>query len=142
MTTYTLAATVDRPYDATVERVRDLLGDAGFGVLTEIDLAATLHAKLGVEVVPRLILGACRPELAYRAVDADPRLATMLPCNVVIASERDGRTKVEIFDPIAMTSFSGAPDVANVAQDARTRLSAMLATLGETTEGAADAVGA
>ena len=142
MTDYTLAATVDRPYDATVRRVRGLLGDAGFGVLTEIDLAATLHAKLGVEVAPRLILGACRPELAYRAVDADPRLATMLPCNVVIASEGAQRTKVEIFDPIAMTSFSDAPDVANVANDARTRLSAMLATLGESTEGDVDAVGA
>ena len=66
----------------------------------------------------------------------------MLPCNVVIASERDGHTEIKIFDPIAMTSFSDAPDVANVARDARTRLSAMLASLGETTEGDSDAVGA
>lgn len=138
MTDFTLGTTIDAPYDAAVAEVRERLGDAGFGVLTEIDIAATLRAKLGVEVPPQVILGACRPQLAHRALDADPRLATMLPCNVVVASEGDTRTRVEVFDPAAMTSFSDAPAVAAVAAEARERLTTMLAALGEEIGGDTD----
>lgn len=126
MTDFTLSVTVDSPYDVTVARTRDLLADAGFGVLTEIDLAATLKAKLDVDIAPQVILGACRPPLAHRAVEADPRLAAMLPCNVVVASESPERTRVEIFDPEAMVSFSDAPGIADVARDARERLITVL----------------
>lgn len=128
MTDFTLTATVATPYDATVARVRELLANAGFGVLTEIDLQATLRAKLGVEVPPQVILGACRPQLAHQAVQADPRVATMLPCNVVVAGEETG-TRVEVFDPAVMTTFSDAPELAAVAGEARDRLSAMMTAL-------------
>jgi len=139
MTSFTLTTTVEQPYDAAVARVRHALGDAGFGVLTEIDLAATLHAKLGVEIPAKVILGACRPELAHRSLTADPRIATMLPCNVVVSSEGSTRTKVEVFDPAVMTSFSDEGDLAAVADEARERLTGMLVALGEPIEGDHDA---
>lgn len=125
MTSFTLSAVVPASYAETLARVRQLLGDAGFGVLTEIDLKATLHAKLGVDIPQQVILGACMPQLAYRALEADPRIATMLPCNVVVAADGGG-TRVEIFDPNAMTSFSPDAGVAEVATDARQRLTGML----------------
>ena len=129
MSDFTLRATVDAPHAETVARVRELLSDAGFGVLTEIDLAATLKAKLGVEMPPQVILGACRPELAHRALEADKRVATMLPCNVVVAETKKGRTRVEVFDPAVMHSFSDELDLVNVGNEARERLSGMLARL-------------
>ncbi|MFI5626789.1 DUF302 domain-containing protein [Nocardioides sp. NPDC051685] len=128
MISFTLTATVPAAYEATLERVRQLLGEAGFGVITEIDLAATLRAKLGVDIPQQVILGACMPQLAHRAIEADPRIATMLPCNVVVADEGE-ETRVEIFDPSAMTSFSTDAGVAEVAADARQRLSGMLEAL-------------
>lgn len=132
MAGYTLSTTVRRPYDETVEAVRSQLGEAGFGVLTEIDLRATLKAKLGVDVAPQLILGACRPQLAHQALEADPSIAALLPCNVVVRSVDDGTTVVEAFDPDAMTSFAGAEagsPLSAVATDARERLTAALAAL-------------
>lgn len=131
MTEFTLTSTVQAPYDETVARVRELLGDAGFGVLTEIDIRATLKAKLDVDVAPRVILGACRPPLAHRALEADPRIATMLPCNVVVSALDEGTTTVEVFDPAAMTSFSTSPVIAEVAGEARERLQQVLAALDE-----------
>lgn len=128
MTDFTLSETVPTPYDETVARVRELLADAGFGVLTEIDLQATLRAKLGVELPPQVILGACRPALAHQALQADPRLAALLPCNVVVAAEADG-TRVEVLDPAVMTSFSDAPALAALAAEARDRLSGMMEAL-------------
>jgi uncharacterized protein (DUF302 family) len=130
MTDFTLTATVSAPFDATLARVRDLLGEAGFGVITEIDLAATLRTKLGVEVPPQVILGACRPQLAHAALEADPRVATMLPCNVVVAAA-EGATRVEVFDPAVMHAFSDAPGIARVGAEARNRLTAMLGALEE-----------
>jgi uncharacterized protein (DUF302 family) len=126
MPDFTLTATVAMPYENTVERVRALLADAGFGVMTEIDMAATLQARLGVQTEPRIILGACRPQLAHRALAADPRVATMLPCNVVVAATGDG-TSVEVFDPALITEFS--PALVEVAGEARQRLSEMMNAL-------------
>lgn len=128
MTEFTMAATVPSGHDETVERVRGLLTDAGFGVLTEIDIRATLHAKLGIEVPPQVILGACRPQLAHRALEADPRVAALLPCNVVVAADGAG-TRVEVMDPAVMSSLSDAPDVARVAGEARERLTGMMDAL-------------
>lgn len=139
-TDFTLRTTLDAAYDEVVTRVRERLGDAGFGVLTEIDLQATLKEKLGVETPPQVILGACRPQLAHRAIAADDRVAAMLPCNVVVAAEDDGRTRVEVFDPAAMTRFSDADELAGVAAEARERLTGMLAALNE--GGGSDATGA
>ena len=134
MNDFTLSATVDASYDDTVARVRGLLGDAGFGVLTEIDIQATLRAKLDVEVPAQVILGACRPQLAHRALEADPRVATLLPCNVVVADAGNGRTRVELFDPATISLLSNDADIAGVASEARERLTGMMATLTSPTE--------
>ncbi|MDR1999381.1 MAG: DUF302 domain-containing protein [Frankiaceae bacterium] len=128
MTDFTLATTVREPFDAVLAQVRQRLADAGFGVLTEIDLAGTLRAKLGVDRRPHVILGACRPELANQGLDADERVAALLPCNVVVSEHPEG-TRVEVFDPAVMTTLSDAPGIAEVARDAAERLSGMLRSL-------------
>jgi len=128
MTEFTLVARRQESFADVLAQVRTALADAGFGVLTEIDLQATMQAKLGVELEPQVILGACRPPLALAALTADPRIATMLPCNVVVAAEGT-TTRIEAFDPAVMTSFSDDPALAEVAADARGRLSGMMASL-------------
>lgn len=129
MDTYTLRTTVDLPYDEAVSATRAALEDQGFGILTEIDLAATLKAKIDVDVAPQIILGACRPSLAYQALQIDPSIAAVLPCNVVVRSVDDARTVVEAFDPDAMTGLSGNGALDAVATDAKQRLTAALAAL-------------
>lgn len=130
MTQLTMKVTTAKGYDETVELVRASLGDAGFGVLTEIDIKATLKTKLDVDVEPQVILGACRPQLAHAALQADPSIAALLPCNVVVRTDGD-RTVVEAFDPQAMTAM--APDAAvelrDIAADARARLQGALETV-------------
>ena len=129
--TYTLSTVVDRPFDETLEAVRAALSDQGFGILSEIDLAGTLRAKIGAEIPPQVILGACRPPLAHAAVQAEPSIGVLLPCNVVVRAGEDGRTIVDAMDPDAMVSVTGNDTLAEVAADARARISAALATLGE-----------
>lgn len=135
MTDYTMRTTVARPYAETVEAVHAQLGEAGFGVLTEIDLKAALKEKLGVDVESQVILGACRPQLAHKALEAEPSIAALLPCNVVVRAVSDSTTVVEAFDPNAMMSFAASGkngDVLRaVATDARERLNAALAALEE-----------
>jgi len=127
---YTLSTTLARPYDATVEAVRAALADQGFGVLTEIDLKATLKAKLDVDVAPQVILGACRPQLAHEAIGIDPSIAAVLPCNVVVRALDEKTTIVEAFDPDAMTQLAGDA-LCDVAADAKKRLTEALAALTE-----------
>lgn len=130
MTEYTMRTTVARPYEATVEAVRTELGEAGFGVLTEIDIKATLKGKLDVDVAPQVILGACRPQLAHRALEVDPSIAALLPCNVVVRAVDETTTVVEAFDPDAMMSFASDGEYGGtlraVAAEARERLHAAL----------------
>ena len=130
MSEYTLSTTVAQPYPQTVEAVRAGLADQGFGVLTEIDLAATLRTKIGATVPPQVILGACRPQLAYEAIQADPSIASVLPCNVVVRTIDDTTTLVEAFDPNAMVNLSSTTAnhdaLATIATDARKRLTAVL----------------
>jgi len=126
---YTLTATVPGTFDGTVAAARDALAQQGFGVLTEIDLAGTLKAKLDVDIAPQVILGACRPPLAYQAVQADPSIAAVLPCNVVVRAVDESTCVVEAFDPQAMMSFSDSDAVRTVAEDARQRLTAVLRAL-------------
>jgi uncharacterized protein (DUF302 family) len=125
---YTIGVVLDRPYAATVAAVRDRLADQGFGVLTEIDVAATLKTKLGVDVPAQVILGACRPELAHRALEAVPSIAVLLPCNVVVR-DVGGGTAVEAVDPDAMMRLADDATLREVAADARERLVAALAAL-------------
>jgi uncharacterized protein (DUF302 family) len=129
MATFTLSATLPRSYDDAVEAVRAALGDQGFGILTEIDLKATLKTKLDVDVGPQAILGACRPALAYEALNVDPSIAAVLPCNVVVRALDDATTLVEAFDPDAMMGLAENDALHAVAADAKERLTAALAAL-------------
>ncbi|MEO9324162.1 DUF302 domain-containing protein [Nocardioides sp. C4-1] len=131
MADYTLSITTERPYEETVTAVREQLAEAGFGVLTEIDLRATLKAKLDVDAAPQVILGACRPQLAHQALAAEPSIAVLLPCNVVVRSEGVSTTVVEAFDPAMMTSFVDTPSetLRAVSDDARARLLSALAAV-------------
>ena len=134
MTAYTLRTEVGLRFDAALAATRAALAQQGFGVLTEIDLAATLHAKLGVDLAPQVILGACRPPLALEAIQADPAIATVLPCNVVVRAVGDGSsTVVEALDPAVMLRVSDDLALETVATDARQRLVAVLAVLDQET---------
>lgn len=129
---YAMTTTVDVPFDRAVEDVRSALGDQGFGVLTEIDLAGTLKEKIDADIAPQVILGACRPPLAHAAVQAEPSIGLLLPCNVVVRSLEDGRTAVEAMDPRVMVTVTGNEALGDVAADAHARLDAALAALGGT----------
>jgi uncharacterized protein (DUF302 family) len=117
---------VDLPMTDAEAAVRAALADNGFGVLTEMDVAATLRAKLGVERPPLKILGACNPVIANQALELDPSVALLLPCNVVLEPAPEGGTRVRVVDPRALMD---APEFAEVAGDAATRLTAALDAL-------------
>ena len=124
-TDYTLTATTDLPFAEAVDRVRAELKEEGFGVLCEIDVQATLKEKLGVDREPYLILGACNPALAHQALDAEPDLGALLPCNVVV-SERDGRTTISAVDAERMLSIVPNEALEPVAADVRRRFAAVV----------------
>jgi len=132
---YTLTTTLTEPYDTAVESVRSALTEQGFGILTEIDLKATLKSKLDVDVAPQVILGACRPALAYEALTTEPAIAAVLPCNVVVRALDEATTLVEAFDPDAMLGLADNEALHTVAADAKQRLAAALAALSDS-EGA------
>ena len=125
---YGKSITLDTPYADTVARVRDALKEQGFGVLTEIDVTATMQAKLGEQVEDYVILGACNPPLAFRALSIDRELGLLLPCNVVVRAGEAG-TIVEILDPQVMVTVSDQPELKAVADEAAHRLNAVLAAL-------------
>jgi uncharacterized protein (DUF302 family) len=125
---YGMTTRVREPFAETVERVRAALKDQGFGVLTEIDVRATLRDKLGEEMEDYLILGACNPPLAHRALGIDRQIGLLLPCNVVVRSD-GGDTVVEALDPQVMVAVSGQPAFKPVAEEAAGRLAAALDTL-------------
>lgn len=122
---YSMSVTTTRDFAETVEATRAALAEEGFGVLTEIDLTATLKAKLDADIPPYLILGACRPPLAHAAVSADPSVGTLLPCNVVVRVA-DGGTVVEALDPRIMSQLSDSDAIEDVAADAAERLTRAL----------------
>ena len=108
--------TTDREYGATVEACREALSKEGFGVLTEIDVKATLKKKLDVDVEPHVILGACHPPSAYRALSAAPEVGVLLPCNVTVARE-GGQTVVRAMNPESALTMLENPEVAEVAKE-------------------------
>lgn len=120
---YGTTLTLDLPFDQTVARVREVLARHGFGILTEIDVRATLHAKLGADVEDYVILGACNPPVAHRALEADLSIGLLLPCNVVVRAHGGG-SLVEIQDPQLMATLSDAVELQAVAQDASRPLTA------------------
>jgi uncharacterized protein (DUF302 family) len=129
MSDYGLSVTLATTYDDAVERTRAALAEQGFGVLTEIDVAATMKTKLDVDMTPYVILGACNPPLAHRAITAEASIGLLLPCNVVVRTVDDGHTLVEAMDPAVMVKVSDAPGLAEVADEARSRLIAALQDL-------------
>lgn len=118
-------------FDNAVERVKDALKHEGFGILTEIDLRAAFHEKLGREFRPYVILGACNPSLAFSALNADPAVGLLLPCNVTVESVGEQRTVVRLTNPEALlaTVVGASPELAGVARDAGERMTRVTSTL-------------
>jgi uncharacterized protein (DUF302 family) len=127
-TGYTLTGTTGLDFAAAVAHVREALREEGFGVLTEIDVRATLKEKLGEEVEPYLILGACNPPYAHRALELEPELGALLPCNVVVY-ERGGETHVSAVDPVAMLGIVGSASLDPIAAEIRARVERAVETV-------------
>lgn len=123
---YAFGKTVRAPFDAVVTRVRAELAQEGFGILTEIDVAAKFREKLGKEFRRYLILGACNPALAYEVLTREPKVGTLLPCNVVVWEEEGGEVAVVAMDPVGAMEMIGNPEVAVVAAQVKERLSRAL----------------
>ena len=130
---YGFGTTVAAPYDETVERTRSALKEQGFGILTEIDVKRTMKEKLDLEFRPYLILGACNPPLAHKALSADLGVGLLLPCNVVVYDNQDGTSRVEAMDPEAALGIVGDDaSIAAVAHEAKTLLRKAVDSLGGT----------
>ncbi|PHS28180.1 MAG: hypothetical protein COA85_03935 [Robiginitomaculum sp.] len=98
---YYFSKTLDLPFDEAADHARAVIADHGFGVLTEIDVSATLKKKIGADLRPYLILGACNPKMAYQAIQAEDKIGLMLPCNIIVQQKEDGKVEISGVDPIA-----------------------------------------
>lgn len=129
MSDYGMDVTVEVGFTEAVERVREVLAGQGFGVLTEIDVAATMKAKLGIDMSPYLILGACMPSLAHRAIEADPSIGLLLPCNVVLRAIDADTTRVEAADPEQLMRVADVAQLHPIAAEAKARIRAAMDNL-------------
>lgn len=126
-TRYGMSTTVPLAYDDAVARTKDALASEGFGVLSEIDVAATLKKKLEVDFRPYVILGACNPPLAYKALTTERDIGLLLPCNVIVyADDEPGRSVVAAMDPVPALELTGNERIGPVARDVRARLERVL----------------
>ncbi|HSQ82339.1 MAG TPA: DUF302 domain-containing protein [Casimicrobiaceae bacterium] len=128
-TPYVFGKTVAMSHAEAVRKATEALAAEGFGVLTEIDVAATLKKKLGKDMPPYKILGACNPQLAQRAIEVEPQIGALLPCNVVVRQDAAGTTIVEIMDPRSVLQLVGRPEIETVASEVRSRLERVLASV-------------
>ncbi len=126
---YGFGKTVSLGFDAALERVTQELAKEGFGVLTEIDVQATLKKKLGHDLPPYRILGACNPPFAHRALAAEPSIGLLLPCNVVVRQDDAGKVHVEVLDPEALMKLVDRPEVDSLASEVKARLQRALAAV-------------
>ncbi len=126
---YGFGKTVALPFDAALDKVTQELSKEGFGVLTDIDVAATLKKKLGKNVPPYRILGACNPSLAAQALDAEPSIGLLMPCNVVVREDLTGVVQIEFLDPKPLFELTGRPEVGPLATEVRARLQRVMAAL-------------
>jgi uncharacterized protein (DUF302 family) len=120
---YYIAKDVARRFDCVVSEVIERLGSEGFGVLSDIDVAATLKAEVGAQIPPYRILGACNPQLAHEALAIEGRLGVLLPCNVIVYETADDRVEIVSVDPVAALERTGNPSLARIALEVRKRLS-------------------
>jgi uncharacterized protein (DUF302 family) len=127
MPRYTFGKTVTLPFERARERIIDELAQVGFGILTEIDVQATMKKKLDLDMPPYRILGACNPAFANRALAAEPAIGALLPCNVVVRQDAQGAVQVEVMDPDAVLTLVDRPEVAALAGEVRARLEQALA---------------
>ena len=128
-TRYGFGKTLDLKFDTALERVAQELQREGFGVLTEIDVAATMKKKLGQQMRPYRILGACNPPLAHRALTAEPSIGLLLPCNVVVREDQTGKVLVEFMDPNAVLDLVQKPEIGQLAAEVRQRLERVMRAL-------------
>ena len=126
MSTYYHARTLDLSFEDALAQVTQALQEEGFGVLTEIDVQATLKKKLDVDFRPYRILGACNPHFAHEALQAEDKIGTMLPCNVIVQQAGDGRTEVAAVDPIASMQAVGNDALGGIATEVRDRLRSVI----------------
>jgi uncharacterized protein (DUF302 family) len=129
MAQYVFGKPVAMGFDAAVQRVTEELAKVGFGVLTEIDVQATMRKKIGLEMGPYRILGACNPQLASKAIAAEPQIGALLPCNVVVRQDEQDTVHVEVMDPNAVLNLVDNPAVPQLAAEVRGKLEQMLAAV-------------
>jgi uncharacterized protein (DUF302 family) len=122
MTDYGFSKTIDVPYEAAVEKVKATLKDEGFGVLTTIDVKETLKKKLDVDFRKYVILGACNPPFAYKTLQAEIEIGLLLPCNVIVYENDDGKSAVSAIDPIKMVSIVDNPELEEIAKEVSAKL--------------------
>ena len=127
--TYGLSVTLDREFDAVLADVRPALAEQGFGIVSEIDMRQALRTKIGVEIEPHVILGACNPGFAHRSLAIEPSIGLLLPCNVVVRRS-GGSTVVEAIDPQVLVDLTDNPEMAQLAGEVSQRLQAALDALG------------
>ena len=129
MSDYGMRVRIDATIEEALDRTRAALAEQGFGILTEIDVAATLKEKLDVDVPPQVILGACNAPLAREGLQIEPDLGLLLPCNVVVRTDGSGQTLVSSLNPEIMVSVPGRPELQPIAADAKARLQNALAAV-------------
>jgi len=126
---YHFTRVLDAPFEDAISHVTAVLAEQGFGVLTTIDVKATLKKKLDVDFRPYTILGACNPQFAYKALQCEGKIGTMLPCNVVVEQMKDGRVEVSAVDPMASMQAIDNPALAAIAAEVRDRLQTVIGNL-------------
>jgi uncharacterized protein (DUF302 family) len=127
---YHISTTLEDSFAGAIAKVKEALKQHGFGVLTEIDVQATLKEKIGADFRPYRILGACNPRMAHRALTAEDKIGTMLPCNVIVQEHAPGRIEVSAIDPVASMAAVENPRLREVAEEVRTLLAETIAALG------------
>jgi len=126
---YYLSKTLETPFESAVEKVTEALKKEGFGVLTEIDMQATMKKKLDVDIRKYRILGACNPPLAYQAIQAEDKIGLMLPCNVIVQEVAGGGTEVAAIDPVASMQAVNNPKLGEVGEQVREKLKRVIESL-------------
>lgn len=126
---YTIVKAVSSPYEEALEKTKKALADQGFGILTEIDVSATLKKKINVDYPKTIILGACNPSLAHQTLMGEPDIGVFLPCNVIVRENTQGQVEIAAMNPLVLKQYSEHPAVASVAEDANQRIRTALQTM-------------